>query len=74
MIKVSATQLRDHLFDYLEQATAGEIIIQRNKQVVACLMPLQQADWRTHMAITPRLLGIPEELRQPLDNLWAAYV
>lgn len=70
MRKVSATELRDHLFDYLEQAAAGEIIIiQRNNQAVARLMPLQQADWRIHMTHTPRLLVTLEELCQPLDDL-----
>lgn len=75
MLKVSATKLRDHLFDYLEQAAAGEIIIiQRNNQPVARLMPLQQTDWRNYMTQAPRLLVTPEELCQPLDDLWEPYV
>jgi len=70
MLNVSATELCDHLFDYLERAAAGEIIIiQRNNQPVARLMPLQQADWRAHMTHALRLLVTPEELRQPLDDL-----
>ena len=33
MIKVSATKLRNKLFDYLDKAAEGEtIVIQRNKQ------------------------------------------
>ncbi|MCX6049958.1 MAG: type II toxin-antitoxin system prevent-host-death family antitoxin [Chloroflexi bacterium] len=75
MLKVSATKLRAHLFDYLEKAAAGEIIIiQRNNQEIARLMPLQQANWRKHMTYIPQLLVTPEELCQPLDDLWEAYV
>ncbi|MFQ5604605.1 MAG: type II toxin-antitoxin system Phd/YefM family antitoxin [bacterium] len=38
MIKVSATKLRKHLFDYLDRAAAGEtIVIQRNNEEVARL-------------------------------------
>lgn len=74
MRTVSATKLRDHLFDYLEQAAAGEIIIiQRNNREIACLMPLQQTDWRERMTDTPRLLVTPEELCQPLDYLGEAF-
>jgi len=74
MLNVSATELCDHLFDYLERAAAGEIIIiQRNNQPVARLMPLQQTDWRERMTDTPRLLVTPEELCQPLDYLWEAF-
>ena len=70
MRTVLETELRKHLFDYLERAAAGEIIIiQRNNQPVARLMPLQQTDWRERMTDTPRLLVTPEELRQPLDDL-----
>ena len=74
MHTVSAMELRKHLFDYLEQAAAGEIIIiQRNNQPIACLMPLQQADWRSSMTYTPRLLVTSEELCQPLDDLGEAF-
>ncbi|MFN8486947.1 MAG: type II toxin-antitoxin system prevent-host-death family antitoxin [Caldilineaceae bacterium] len=75
MLKVSATKLRNHLFEYLEQAAAGEIIvIQRNNREIARLMPMQPTNWREHMNIVPRLLVTPEELAKPLDDLWEGYV
>lgn len=74
MIRVSATKLRNKLFDYLDKVASGEtIIIQRNKQEVARLVTVQPIDWREKMQVTPRLLVEPEELIKPLDDLWAEY-
>ena len=74
MIRVTATKLRNHLFGYLELAAAGEtIIIQRNRQEVARLVSFQPSDWREKMQMTPHLLVSPEELIEPLDDLWAEY-
>lgn len=74
MIRVSATKLRNKLFDYLDKVASGEtIIIQRNKQEVARLVTVQPIDWREKMKVTPRLLVEPEELIKPLDDLWAEY-
>ncbi|MCP4417633.1 MAG: type II toxin-antitoxin system prevent-host-death family antitoxin [Chloroflexi bacterium] len=74
MIKVSATKLRKYLFDYLDKATAGEIImIQRNNREVARLVPITQTNWRDQMKITPQLLVSPEELMKPLDDVWQDY-
>ena len=54
MLKVSATKLRNNLFDYLDKAAKGEtIVIQRNNQEVARLVPTEQANWREKMTIIP---------------------
>ncbi|HQQ64178.1 MAG TPA: type II toxin-antitoxin system prevent-host-death family antitoxin [Pseudomonadales bacterium] len=38
MLSITATELRKHLFDYLEKAEHGETVaISRNGRVVACL-------------------------------------
>jgi prevent-host-death family protein len=74
MIRISATKLRNNLFDYLDKAAAGEtIIIQRNNQEVARLVAIHPGDWREKMQLTPQLLITPEELIQPLDDIWAEY-
>jgi prevent-host-death family protein len=74
MIKVSATKLRSHLFDYLDKAAEGEtIIIQRNNQEVARLVPTQHINWRDNMRVKPELLTSPEELMQPLAEIWEDY-
>ncbi|MCB0087559.1 MAG: type II toxin-antitoxin system prevent-host-death family antitoxin [Caldilineaceae bacterium] len=40
MVTVSATNLRKHLFEYLDKAAAGEtIVIQRHNQEVARIVP-----------------------------------
>jgi prevent-host-death family protein len=40
MIRISATRFRNRLFDFLDQAAAGEtIVIERNHQEVARLVP-----------------------------------
>jgi prevent-host-death family protein len=75
MIRVSATKFRNHLFDYLEKAAAGEtIIIQRNRRPVARLVATEPVDWRAKMQMTPEFLVPPDELIKPLDDLWADYV
>ena len=75
MIKITATTLRKHLFDYLDKAAAGEIIIiQRHNKEVARLVPTQHVNWRQNMRITPQLLTSPEELMQPLADVWEDYV
>ena len=74
MIRISATKLRNKLFDYLDKAALGEtIIIQRNKHEVARLVAVQPVDWREKMKVTPCLLVEPEELIKPLDDLWVEY-
>ena len=75
MIKVSATKLRNSLFEYLDKAAAGEtIVIQRNNQDVARIVPTHQIDWRDKMSIKPELLVTPEELIKPIEDIWEEYV
>lgn len=74
MLVVSASKLRSHLFEYLERVSAGEtIIIQRNKREVARLIGMDQPDWRNEMSILPEIKVSPEELIQPLDDVWEEY-
>ena len=75
MITVSATTFRKNLFEYLDRASAGEtIIIQRNKQNVAYLIPEKQVDWRDAMKQTLQVNGTADELLQPLTDIWEGYV
>ncbi len=74
MIKVSATKLRNNLFDYLDRATEGEtIVVQRNNREVARLVPIRQANWRDKMSIKPKLLATPEEIIKPIEDIWDDY-
>ncbi len=75
MIKVSASKLRNNLFDYLDKASEGEtIIIQRNNREVARLVPIHQMNWRDKMSIQPELLVSPEEIVEPMNDIWEEYV
>jgi len=75
MIKVSATKLRNNLFNYLDKAAEGEtIVVQRNNQEVARLVPTKQLNWRDKMNIKPKLLTSPEELIKPIEDVWEDYV
>ena len=75
MIKVSATKLRNNLFDYLNKASKGEtIIIQRNNVEVACIVPTRRANWRDKMTIKPKIMVEPEELIKPVEDIWENYV
>jgi prevent-host-death family protein len=75
MITVSVTKFRKHLFEYLDRAAAGEtIIIQRNNQNVAYLVPETAANWRDNMKQTLKTNVTPEELMQPVGDVWEEYV
>jgi len=71
MIKISATKLRNNLFEYLDAAAKGEtIIIQRNNKEVARLVSAKYINWRDKMTIKPKLLVSPEELIKPIEDIW----
>lgn len=75
MIRISATKLRQNLFDYLDKVAAGEtIVIQRNKQEVARLISMKQVNWRDRMATKPEILVSAEELVEPIEDIWEGYV
>ena len=75
MIKVSATKLRNNLFEYLNKVTQGEtIVIQLNSRDVARLVSAPKADWRDNMKVQPKLLVSPEEIIKPLDDIWEEYI
>lgn len=75
MLTVSATNLRKDLFNYLDKVASGEVIvIQRNSQEVARLVPTGKGNWRDKMTAKVRLLVSAEELIQPLEDVWEAYV
>jgi len=75
MIEVTATKLRNNLFDYLDKASEGEtIIIRRNNKEVARLIPTGQTNWRDKMTIKPKIMVAPEELIKPFDDIWEGYV
>lgn len=75
MIKISATKLRNNLFDYLDKVAEGEtILIQRNNQEVARLLPTSQLNWRDNMSIQPKIIVSPDEIIKPIEDIWEAYV
>jgi prevent-host-death family protein len=75
MKKVTATKLRKDLFYYLDQASAGEIIvIQRNNKEVARLVAIPKKDWRDNMKTNLEFLVPLEELIEPIEDIWEDYV
>jgi len=74
MILVSATKLRNNLFEYLDKTSKGEIIIiQRNNEEVARLVPAHKVNWRDKMDVKLSVLVKPEELIKPLEGIWEEY-
>lgn len=75
MTRVSASKFRHHLFAYLDKVAAGEIVvIERNHQEVARLVPAGPSDWRQKMQHRPQLLVAPEAFVEPLEDVWDDYV
>lgn len=74
MIVTSATNFRKKLFDFLKKTEEGEtIIIKRNNQEVARLVPRRQTDWRNRMSIKAKLLVSPDKLIEPIEDIWDEY-
>jgi prevent-host-death family protein len=74
MIKVSASNLRNNLFEYLDRVSQGEsIVIERNKQEIGRLMPLRNTNWRNKMSHKLVLKTTPDDLILPLEETWEDY-
>ncbi|MBC8181319.1 type II toxin-antitoxin system Phd/YefM family antitoxin [candidate division KSB1 bacterium] len=75
MITITATKLRNNLFNYLDKVVDGETIkIYRNKKEVAKLVPPKTSNWRDRVTITPKLLVDPDELIKPIEDIWEDYI
>jgi prevent-host-death family protein len=75
MITVTATNFRKNLFEYLDKVAEGEIVvIQRNNEEVARLVPLETIDWRVKMTEKLTINVSPEELVEPIEGIWDNYL
>lgn len=75
MLTTSATKLRNNLFDYLEKVTNGEtIVVYRNKKEVAKLIPPNVSNWRDQMKTKVKILVPPDEIIEPIDDIWQDYI
>lgn len=74
MTTITATQLRNHLFETLQEVSKGETVtIEWNGKEVGRIIPIQSGNWRKKMRLRPRLRVSPEKAFEPLDDLWAEY-
>jgi prevent-host-death family protein len=75
MIVVSATKLRNNLFDFLARVSKGETItIQRNGEDVAIVVPPKKENWQDKMSVKAKLLVSPKEAFSPLEDIWEDYL
>ena len=74
MIEVTATKLRNNLFDFLAKVSQGETIaIRRNGKNVALVVPTQKEDWRDKMRSKVKMLVSPDIAFKPLEDVWEEY-
>ncbi|MCU0287389.1 MAG: type II toxin-antitoxin system prevent-host-death family antitoxin [Acidobacteria bacterium] len=74
MIEVTATKLRNNLFEFLAQISKGEIIvIQRNGENVALMVPPKKEDWRNKIRSKIKFLTPPSLAFKPLEDVWEDY-
>ena len=74
MISITATEFRNHMFEYLDRISHGEtIMIIRNSKEVARIVPATPVNWRQHMTITPEVKTTESDLINPMDDLWEDY-
>jgi prevent-host-death family protein len=75
MIVVSATKLRNNLFEFLAKVSEGEsIVIQRNGESVAMVVPPRKEDWRDKMRTKVKFRVPPEEVFAPMKDIWEEYL
>ncbi|MGE0084489.1 MAG: type II toxin-antitoxin system Phd/YefM family antitoxin [Desulfococcaceae bacterium] len=75
MLVVSASELKNNLFKYIDEITKGEkIIIRHDHKNVARLTRVSASDWRDRMKIHPKLLVPPEKIIEPAVDIWEEYV
>lgn len=75
MTVVSATKLRNHLFEFLAMVSKGETItIQRNGEDVGIIVPARKEDWQDKMTVKAKLLVPSDQAFSPMDDLWEDYI
>ena len=79
MQTITATNLRQNVFQVLEATQNGEtIIIKHRRREVARLVPAAKSapvdDWRSRMTESVEILVSQRQLREPLDDLWTDHV
>lgn len=75
MIVISVNELQADLSRYLDEISKGkQIIIQKHQKDIALLSPVSRADWRDKMTVRPKLLVSPEEIIEPMADVWEGYV
>ena len=75
METISASKLRNNLFNYLEKVANGEtIVIKLHKQEVAQLIPTKKTDWRDQVGVKVEILVSFDELIAPMNDVWEDYV
>jgi len=74
MITISTSELQEHLKRYLDQVAKGEtVVIREDQREVARLVPAQESDWRDRMTVRLEFNVPPEQLVEPLDDIWEDY-
>lgn len=75
MTVVSATKLRNNLFEFLARVSKGETItIRRNGEDVGMIVPAKKVDWQDNMTVKAKLLVPPDQAFSPMDDIWEDYL
>lgn len=74
MISISASKLRNNLFEYLGKVSQGETIgIKLNGKEVGKIIPLNSRDWRQKIRVKPKLNKTAKQAFAPLEGIWEKY-
>ena len=77
MTTITATTLRQNLFEYLDRVAAGEtIVIRRNDKEVARLISTtpKKRNWRDGLKEKVTILVDEDELIAPMEDVWEGYL
>ena len=75
MTTISATKLRNHLFDCLNEVARGKsIAVERNGRIVGKIVPIKRGAWRDRLTVKPRLRVSDKDAFLPLKDIWKDFI
>lgn len=75
MKTATATDLRQHLFEYLDAAAKGEtVVITHRRKEIARLVPAKAGNWRKNVRQQLRIAAKPHALSNPVADDFKDYI
>ncbi len=75
---IAEKELENKINELIRHIEKGDdVIIERNDRLFARFVPftgIPKRDWRNKMTIRPKLLVSPENIMEPISDIWEGYL